>query len=678
MTEDLTPPEIDDRLRRIHALAAGLDNNQAQELRALVADLETSLNDRLRAERDLRSDGSRYRTLFDDASDAMVRSDLDGNIIEANPAMARMLGCDNSADVLGLTMNQIWANPDERKQAITEILSKRRLVKREGTARRADDGTEFLVRVNATLVCDADGTPRYIDSIAEDITERRAAELALRASEERYRVLVETSHDLIFTIDANGVIENVNSRGMKDMTGRDLDEVVGHHFLEFVVEEGLADAVQHLSQLSSSLDILNFENAIRHKDGRTIPLAVRVAPIIDSTGTFTGAVGTCIDLTSNRELQAQLAQAQKMQAIGQLAGGMAHDFNNQLAGIGGYSELLLEELEPSSKAGRHAQQIHTLARRGSALTRKLLTFARQDGEPTKRLDLHEIIDEVVPLLELGSAGHIDVQRQFDASNSIVQGDPALIGNAILNLLVNARDAMTGGGTITLSTRNGDRDLAKQAELTCDEVIELRVRDTGHGMDEATQVRIFEPFFTTKQPGTGTGIGLSTVYGTVRSHEGAISVTSTPGSGTTFTITLPTVSGAAEDSSSGKRRAIGRGQGRVLIAEDDQAVREVLEEALTRYGFQPEAHEDGLAAVQRFRAEPSAWRMVVLDLTMPRMDGEQALTAIRAINDAVPVLVVSGNVSNEVVKRLVAAGARVLRKPFALRDLVLAIDEMTGA
>lgn len=671
----LVPPDIEAAFDAGEALRDDLPSAQATALGAVFDRLRSALSDRLRAERALRRDHARFRSMFEHAAEAMFRVRLDGVIIEANPAAARMFGCQDVEDVLRRNIDSFCAAPDGRAAAIDEVIAHGRVVGREGEARRAD-GTTFRVRASASLVRDADGRPAYVDTIAEDISDRVRALQALRASEARLRLLLATSHDMIVHIDGTGVIETVNDDGMFRMTGRRRDEVVGHHFLAFIADDAQDEALAHFRRLQAEPGIITVETRIVHREGGVIPVSMRIAPILDADGAFAGAVGTGLDLSAHHELHERLEQVRRMQAVGQLAGGIAHDFNNQLAGIGGYAELLLDALPAGSRERRHAERIHTVARRGSALTRKLLTFARHDGTAERVVDLHAVVDEMLPLLELGTAGAVDIRRDLAARRHLVRGDPALLGNAVLNLLVNARDALDGTGTITVTSRDASPSERRAAGLAEGRAVVLGVADDGHGMDAATRDRAFDPFFTTKPVGTGTGIGLSTVYATVHAHGGTIDLDTAPGRGTRFAIVLPVAAEAGAASESGEHRApVGTGWGPVLIAEDDPTVRAMLAEVLRRQGYTPTACADGAEAVRRFRDDPAAWRLVVLDLAMPQLGGERALAALRATHATIPVLVVSGNVERATVDRLEAHGARVLRKPFALAELLAAIDAL---
>ena len=374
--------------------------------------------------------------------------------------------------------------------------------------------------------------------------------------------------------------------------------------------------------------------------------------------------------------QDQLLQAQKMDAIGTLAGGMAHDMNNALAGILGVAECL-REAAPTEEVRADAEQIVQAAERAADLTRNLLTFSRRGRYRSERLDARALIGSVVTLLRRTLPKGITVQTSFAPELAAFDGDPSLLSHALVNLCINASDAMTGHGVLELGARVVDySDAAASAlELVPGRHLVLSVSDTGTGIDDATRARIFEPFFTTKEAGRGTGLGLAMVYGTVKRHHGAIEVDSTLGRGTTFRLCLPVATGAEPQSllrTATVPIAVQR-DGRILVVDDEPLVRGVVQRVLQSVGYTVVVAADGVDGLATLARAGAAFDLVLLDMAMPRMAGPEAFHAIRAAHAAQRILLMSGYSSLEGIRALLDAGALdLIEKPFAPSRLLDAV------
>ena len=381
-----------------------------------------------------------------------------------------------------------------------------------------------------------------------------------------------------------------------------------------------------------------------------------------------------------RELQQQLHHAHKMEAIGQLAGGIAHDFNNLLAIIQGNAELLAGRHE-AGEAHEHVRQIVRAAKRGSSLTGQLLAFARKGAVREEPVDVHAAIDEVASILTHGFDRSITVRRQFAAEQHTVLTDPAQLHSALLNLALNARDAMPDGGELLLATTNRQIDRAerKSGAPRGGSYVEIVVRDTGEGIPEDVLPRIFEPFFTTKEPGKGTGLGLAAVYGFAQTHRGAIDVESRPGEGATFRMLLPTAKAPAAARPPRQEPAPRRPEGGILVVDDEELVRRFAASALRDRGYCVAECADGQEAVEYFRENHERLSLVLLDLVMPNLGGADAFRQMRRVNPDVPVLLWSGYVGNDGATAVLEEGAcGLLNKPFDLDDLYLHVDRHARA
>lgn len=389
------------------------------------------------------------------------------------------------------------------------------------------------------------------------------------------------------------------------------------------------------------------------------------------------------DVTEQYTLREQIRESEQLRAIGQLAGGIAHDFNNQLTGIVASASMLELELKHDPKLLSYTQMILRCGMRSADLTRELLAFARRGKTTHRAVECHALIDEVVALLSRSIDKRIIIEQRLQQGRLYTLGDPSLLENAVLNLALNARDAMPGGGVLRFETKSvliqhGLRNAATPASLPAGEYLQLSVSDTGLGMDAATRARIFEPFFTTKTHGHG--MGLAAVYGTVQLHAGMVTVQSTPGAGTTFDMYLPRVAPPQDldrDSEVGlvTRQGSAEFAGvRVLLADDEPDVAQIIARGLEQLGATVEIQTDGKDALHRFRKAPADFDLVILDQMMPELTGTQVLSLIRAQHATVPVLLTSGYTGEEDQATLAAADA-LLKKPFSIIELQIIVRKL---
>lgn len=374
-------------------------------------------------------------------------------------------------------------------------------------------------------------------------------------------------------------------------------------------------------------------------------------------------------------LEEQLRQSQKMEVLGQLAGGVAHDFNNLLAGIMGNAQLLAMKMAPGQPGSDLVAEIEEAANRAADMTKQLLTFSRKDHRQAEEVDLHESISAVVSLLKRSISKQIEICQELDAAEALVMGDRTQLQSALLNLCVNARDAMPGGGVLRICTRDVTLDAQACSDLE-DEIIpgqyvEVEISDTGVGMSEEMQQHIFEPFFTTKPAGEGTGLGLAAVYGCIQNHHGVITVKSQIGKGSTFRLLLPLA---------GRKRQVVplpvqespellHGQGHVLIVDDEEIVRNLGSRLLEELGYKVSACSDGASAVQLFQQYHDKIDLVILDMIMPKMGGQETFMSMKDIQPDVHVLFLSGQGAGESMDALLEQGAcGFLNKPFRINEL----------
>jgi two-component system, cell cycle sensor histidine kinase and response regulator CckA len=387
------------------------------------------------------------------------------------------------------------------------------------------------------------------------------------------------------------------------------------------------------------------------------------------------------DVTERRHLEEQLRQAQKMEAVGLLAGGVAHDFNNLLTVIQAYGDSLAENLEEGSALSADVAEIRDAASRAASLTRQLLAFSRKQVLQPRSVDLGAIVAGIEPMLRRTIGEDIRVELRWETPVARVLADPGQIEQVILNLALNARDAMPAGGTLTIETANVEIDECSAAgDLVPGRHVRLRVRDTGHGMDEATRSRIFEPFFTTKEHGRGTGLGLSTVYGIVKQSGGTVRVDSEPGKGSSFEVFLPhePADSPAHGPALPAVPVVRQGGETILLAEDEDALRVITRRMLERKGYRVLTASDGRDAL-RVAAEAGPIDLLVTDVVMPELGGRELYTALRALRPGLRVLYMSGYTDDEMLRRgMSAAGTAFIQKPFETAALLTLMREVIEA
>jgi PAS domain S-box-containing protein len=495
--------------------------------------------------------------------------------------------------------------------------------------------------------------------LRQEIAERRRAEEALRAEEERYRELFDNANDLVFTHDLDGRFTSLNPAAER-VLGFGPGEALGQPVLDVVAPEH-ADRVRQLTDRilqADSAPVVEIDAVPR--DGRRVTLEVSARAILRD-GRPAGVQGIARDLSERRRLEAQLTQAQKMEAVGRLAGGVAHDFNNLLMVILGYADLFLGRVADGPPGRDHVEQMRKAAESAASLTRQLLAFSRRQVLQPRRLDLNAVVSELGPMLRRLIGEDIELVVRPEAERD-VEADPAQIEQVIINLAVNARDAMPNGGRLTIRTADTERDGTRR--------VLLEVTDTGEGMDPETEKRIFEPFFTTKELSKGTGLGLSMVYGIVQQHRGVIEVDTAPGRGTTFRLYLPVA--APEPAAAGAQprppAALG-GAERVLLVEDEPAVRALVRDILTGYGYTVLEAGSGPEALAFFQGEEGQVDLLITDVVMPAMSGKTLASRLTAARPALKVLFMSGY-TDDVIGRhgVLDATVAYLQKPFTPEQL----------
>ncbi|MCH7766753.1 MAG: PAS domain S-box protein [Acidobacteria bacterium] len=535
------------------------------------------------------------------------------------------------------------------------------------------DGSERLVHERAEVTFDEAGKPTRMVGTVYDITERKRAEDALRKSEERFRRIFYDSQVGMTLTTADTRFVQVN-KAFLNMLGYTEEELLGLSVSKIVHSDDWQDHLPVAEQVEKGeLDFFEHEKRLLHKRGHEIWCLTSVSIIRDSTGKILFSLGQYIDLTERRKLEEQFQQAQKMEAVGRLAGGVAHDFNNLLMVMRGYTELMLGRLSANDPLRSNAEEIQKAADRATSLTQQLLAFSRKQVMQPKIFDLNAVVSDTEKMLRRLIGEDIELATILGAELGRVKADPGQIEQVILNLAVNARDAMPQGGKLVLETANVELTQAfarQHPGVTPGPHVMLAMSDTGVGMDAETQARIFEPFFTTKEKGKGTGLGLATVYGIVKQSGGYIWVYSEAGQGTTFEIYLPRVEDAVTtDQEEQVASQPPSGSETVLLVEDEEPVRKLAREFLENTGYTVLEAEDPVEAMHLSDRHQGPIHLMVTDVVMPKMSGHELAQQMASVRPEMKVLYVSGYTDDALGQYGVPTqDSFFLQKPFSLDTL----------
>jgi PAS domain S-box-containing protein len=616
---------------------------------------------------------AKYRMIVEHQQDIVTKLDAKGRFLYVSPSFVEVFGWSEEqaigADFLPLVTQE---DQEVALRAMAQIERPPHATYSEQRVKTVDGVRWYGWRNRAVL--NADGEIEAVVCCGRDITGRRTAEMAVRASEERLRSLVRVAPMGIGVVD-HLKMSDVNDAFCK-MLGYERDELIGQHTRLFYSDEQLYR--NDISTFGRQLDTTgsaDMETRWRRKDGTMVDLLIS-GTRADGGEDSHKIIFTAVDVTDRKNLEAQLRQSQKMEAVGQLAGGVAHDFNNQLTIIRGYCDLMLDETSIPEEVREQLSHIDNAAARAGRLTSQLLAFSRKQVLRPAVIDLGEVLAEMnKPLARmLGEDIELSVEQDASIEAATCKLDRSQFEQAIINLAVNARDAMPNGGRLVMSIcrRNVRTD---SGEITPGRYVCLSVRDTGVGMDEHTRQHLFEPFFTTKEVGKGTGLGLSMVYGFVSQSDGAITVESEPKTGTTFHLYFPAVNEPAQPSDRRATGEIAGGRERVLVVEDEPAVRRLIARVLRDIGYDVVETDSTDQALAIGRQEDTPLDMLVADVVMPGCSGPELAAQLLENRPGLGVLYVSGYVRGVAIRRgLIDAYANILSKPFSPKELAAAVRE----
>ncbi len=636
------------------------------------------ITERKQAEQQLHDSEALYHSLVANLPQHVFRKDLAGRFTFGSARFCQSLG-KPQAEILGQTDRDFFpaALAAKYQQDDQRVIQTGQPFEAEEQHQQAD-GQTIWVSVIKTPLRDAVGQVIGLQGIAWDITERKRAEAGLRLQS----AALEASANAIVITDATGVIEWANA-AFTTYTGYSVAEAIGQN--PKLLKSGKHDAAFYRAMWETirAGKVWQGEMINRRKDGSLYPEDMTITPLKDERGEITHFIAVKQDITKRKTLEEEFHQAQKMEAFGQLAGGVAHDFNNMLAVITGNASLLQMELSADEQP-RVVQEIARAAERAANLTRQLLTFSRKQTMQAKVIDLNDVVSGMVKMLHRIIGEDIALETRLLTGGAPMNGDPGMIEQILLNLAVNARDAMPAGGQIAVELANvtvADEAAAAAHQVRPGDFVRLSFRDTGSGIAPELLSRIFEPFFTTKDVGKGTGLGLATVHGIVAQHHGWIEVESQPGQGTTFHIHLPRLAEPEQNQVAAQLAAPVRG-GRetILLVEDDMPVRVLAVHALKHYGYRVIEAPNGVAALEIWRQQGGAVDLLLTDMVMPEgVSGRQLAEQLRAEKPGLKVIYMSGYPRETAGQGLhLREGVNFLQKPFANAKLAQTVRDCLDA
>jgi two-component system cell cycle sensor histidine kinase/response regulator CckA len=637
------------------------------------------VTERIEAEESLRRERDRAQKYLDIAGVMLVALDTEGRVTMINKRGSEILGWDEE-EILGTSWFETFM-PGEAREPVwntfKELLAGRvepveyfenRIVTKAGENRDMAWHNTILKNSNDDIV----GTL----SSGEDITERKRAEMELRESEEKYRTVVEGSSDAILMLDRDREIVSSN-RAFLDLFGYKQDEVAGQSVrIIHPSDSSFRTFGQAAYPIIESRRSFRAEWEFARKDGKIIPAETVTSIMNGPDGSTRGYVAIIRDITEKQQIQSQLQEAQKMEAIGTLAGGIAHDFNNLLTTIQGNASLMLLDADPGQRQYASLKNIQTQVRSGAKLTAQLLGYARKGKYEAKPVDFNALVKDVSEAFGR-TRKEVTIQRELAVDLPAIEADEGQMEQLLLNLFVNAADAMPAGGDLTLKTSHARHEemRGRLYDPKPGSYVSLAITDTGLGMDKQTQERVFEPFFTTKEMGCGTGLGLASVYGIAKSHGGYIDVESEEGQGTTFTVFLP----VSKQTLPVRVESAGQvlvGSETVLIVDDEELVLKVGANMLEKLGYNVHKANGGREAIEIYRENSRTIDLVILDMIMPQLGGGQVYDEMKETNPHVKVLLSSGYAVEGQADDILSRGCDgFIQKPFTIEDLSQKVREL---
>ena len=677
--------QAEEKLKETTSGCEDLSGASPDKMASLIHELQvhqielTMQNDELRRIQDeLENTRDRYTHLYDFAPVGYFTISENGTIEGVNLTGAAMIGIERRA-LIGKPFTRLVYKDDQdilygHRQRLLDTEASQscelRLVKKDGQA--------FHVRMECLVIKNKDDAFRQIRATVSDITEHKMAEETLKESEEMYRQLFEAESDAIFLIEnETGCILNANSAAAV-LYGYSKEELLLMKNTDLSEEQ---QATRQVTQGTPSIkdQVITIPLRMhRKKDGTVFPVEI--------TGRFFIWQGKPVhiaairDITQRIALENQLRQSQKMESIGTLAGGIAHDFNNILAIIIGYTELAIMDVPDWNPAKGYLKEVQSASYRAKDLVRHILNFSRKAITDRKPVKICPIAEDTLTMLRATIPTNIEIRRNISCESDLILGDPTQIGQVLMNLCTNAAQAMREeSGILEVSLQNVDLEKQQaESDLVPGRYVKLTVSDTGHGIELEIMDRIFDPYFTTKGLGKGTGLGLSVIQGIVRTHNGAVTVKSEPGIGTVFEVLFPVIEDEMEPETE-KPEAFPPGNENILFVDDEASILNLAKKRLEMQGYQVEAKNDPVDALELFRSDPDRFDLIITDMTMPKMTGDKLTKEILGIRPDTPIILCSGYSDRINAEKAAALGIRkYIEKPLNMSDFLVSIRNVLDA
>ena len=637
--------------------------------------------------------------LLEALPDAIVAVDREGTIVQVNSQTLALFGY-SRGELVGqkveiLVPESYRPQHHQHREKFAETPRTRRMGADLDLYGRRRNGSQFPVEISLSPVSTEKGM--FVLSAIRDISDRkRVAEELRRANEElrrrtaeqlgeyrsRLALIIDSSDDAIISKNLDGTITSWN-KGAERIYGYTSEEVIGKPISLLAPNNRADEITEILQKIAEGESIEHYESERVAKNGRHLNVSISVSPLRDAKGDIVGASAIARDITAQKKAEVQFRQSQKMEAIGRLAGGVAHDFNNILAIINACTEFLRDRIDPAAEPSHYIENIKKASERGASLTRQLLAFSRTHEIQPRVLDLNERLKDIGKLLRPLMGDDVEILIVSKSPAAVVEADPGQLDQVVVNLAVNARDAMPHGGKFILETRAArfDEAFAEQHQaMAAGKYVVLAVSDTGNGMDEATVSRIFEPFFTTKEVGKGAGLGLATVYGIVKQSAGHILVYSELGHGTTFKIYFPCADHkiGLESNTEVETVAPKRQGTTILLVEDDETMRSLTRQVLQEHGYAVVDADDGKSALEWVESHSDPIDLLLTDVVMRRMSGPELVDRLSASRPKLKVVYMSGYTGELIAEReMLKRGITLLEKPFTRTALLNAIHTTLG-
>ena len=648
---------------------------------AYAVGMVEDISESKRVEEALGASERRYRALLEQASDAISVADENGNLVEVNPRMCELLGY-REEELLGLNVGELVVAEEcgEPLLSFSELRGGQTFMLERRMRRR--DGTLVTVEVGVKMVADG-----HLLAIVRDVSERKQAEAALRTSEQRYRSLVQTAGGVILCLSPDCRILEFNQEAER-LHGRRRDELLGESYLELLPAQLRELFAGEIRKVLGGAARRGVETVVPAQDGSERVLLWNLSPLPCGEDLASGVLAIGWDITPRKQAEQALRasedqrrQSEKLEAVGQLAGGIAHDFNNLLLALRGFGELALGQLDRGRYDVRaEIEGMLTAAERAASLTGQLLAFSRRQVLNPEIVDLNAIVADTEKLLRRLIGEDINIVSSHGPELGSVRADRGQLSQVLLNLALNARDAMPEGGRLTIETARADFDKTTATAgvvIPAGPYLRLTVTDTGSGITPELLPHVFEPFFTTKEPGRGTGLGLSTVYGIVKQSNGYISVDSAPGRGAAFAVYLPRVDKPADPvAPAAANPTPAGGSETILIVEDEPAVREVLRRLLEQQGYNVLTTSNGSEALALHAQHAGTIDLILTDVVMPGMSGFELAQQLTQTGKQPKVLYVSGYSEEAILRHgSLERGAAFLAKTFTTETLKRTVRDL---